>query len=207
MADTLTPNFGWIKPEVGGSSTTWGGKSNSTLDAIDAQVFANQKAGVPIGSGAIWFSDTPPANWLLIDGRSLSTAAPYDKLFAVLGYRYGGSGANFNLPPQGRFLLGANATYPLASTGGEASHVLTVGEMPAHSHTITDKQHSHTVNGVLTQTGSGGRQGSTGSPQQVQNPTTQPAFTGITGTNPAGSGAAHNNLPPYVGVNFIIRYQ
>lgn len=44
MADTLTSNYHWTKPEVGASPTTWGSKINSDLDAIDAQVFAN--AGV-----------------------------------------------------------------------------------------------------------------------------------------------------------------
>jgi microcystin-dependent protein len=33
----------------------------------------------------------------------------------------------------------------------------------------------------------------------------QPAATGITGTVNAGSGAAHNNMPPYQVVNYIIK--
>lgn len=36
----------------------------------------------------------------------------------------------------GRFLLGCNSTYPAGSTGGEATHKLTIDEMPSHYHTL-----------------------------------------------------------------------
>jgi hypothetical protein len=44
LAETLTPNFGWTKPDPGASANTWGTTLNATTDKIDAQVFVNQTA-------------------------------------------------------------------------------------------------------------------------------------------------------------------
>ena len=51
MVSTTTPNYGWVKPSVGGDSTTWGGLLNNDLDAIDAAVF--QAAEGVLGLGTV----------------------------------------------------------------------------------------------------------------------------------------------------------
>lgn len=55
MADTTTAKWGLIKPEVGSSADTWGGKINDNLDTIDEKIFpiigtVSQSGGVPTGA-------------------------------------------------------------------------------------------------------------------------------------------------------------
>ena len=57
---------------------------------------------------------------------------------------------------EGRFLLGANSTYRLGSTGGEATVVLTVAQLPAHSHgasSVSAGTHTHTLSGTAASGG------------------------------------------------------
>jgi microcystin-dependent protein len=58
---------------------------------------------LPAGSMVDYAGTSAPAGWLMCDGKSLPVSS-YPDLFASIGYSYGGSGANFNLPDfRGRF--------------------------------------------------------------------------------------------------------
>lgn len=265
MAETLTPNYGWTKPDPGASANTWGATLNATTDKVDAQVFANQQGLVLIGGGMFWFTDTAPANFVFAQGQSLPTAAPYDKLFAIFGYKYGGSGANFNMPPlTQKFVMGA-AAGAVGAQGGSTAVSLAVANLPSHAHTIQQTPHSHSAqqnahNHVIT-TNNHGHNIHTGShshaiPLDLVNPSaggltnggasfglaggqrtdtagdlggytdtagnlggytdTQTPGVGVNAnyaningntTDPTGSGAAFNVVPPYVTINVAIRYQ
>lgn len=68
------------------------------------QVFTTS-AGT-IGEIVLWGHENVPANFLECNGQSIN-AVTFSKLFAVIGYQYGGSGANFNLPDlRGEFVRG-----------------------------------------------------------------------------------------------------
>lgn len=82
---------------------------------------------------------------------------------------------------EGRFILGSSEDYTVNSTGGEATHTLTVDELAPHSHTQN------------VTTGSGGPAlRSDYNADDHGNVYSQ----GIT-TDSAGGGQPHNNMPPY----------
>lgn len=61
---------------------------------------------IPIGCIMAWPTDTAPTGWLECNGDAKNTTT-YADLYGVIGYTYGGSGANFNLPDlRGRFVRG-----------------------------------------------------------------------------------------------------
>lgn len=82
------------------------------------------QALLPVGAVVDFAGSAPPAGYLLCNGQSVTTAT-YPNLFAVIGYTYGGSGPNFNVPYfTGRVSLGATnaAPYTLGSMGGQLGH-------------------------------------------------------------------------------------
>ena len=88
-----------------------------------------------------------------------------------------------------RFLLSAGNTYTAGSTGGEASHTLTVDEMPSHRHD-TDQNAGWPSNTI----------GNDGWSINYNNYTTAPYATWNRGTDNTGGSQAHNNMPPYLTV-------
>lgn len=101
---------------------------------------------------------------------------------------------------EGRFLLGSDSTYNPGSTGGEATHTLTLNEMPVHNHDGLYYSYIDTENSVTLNGGTASYHIPWGSSSY---PGDYGAGTGekelITGN--AGGGTAHNNMPPYLVVN------
>ena len=152
---------------------------------------------LPIGSIVLWPGSLPPSGWKVCNGDTLYKT-DYPDLFDVLEYRYGGSGNSFNLPDfRGRTPVGVNdgtgevtTEFTLASTGGEVTHTLTEDEMPSHHHNL------YTYDGANPSSTARKVRGTENA--QVA------AYTNG-GTEYSGGGQAHNNMQPYLVVNYIIK--
>jgi microcystin-dependent protein len=99
----------------------------------------------------------------------------------------------------------------LGATGGEEANILTTAQIPAHSHPITDKAHSHNVTLPVGQNSQGGnrdrllRSPDTGAMDLSFAGAGTSSMTGITKTeNNVGGGGAHNNVQPTIIQNFIV---
>lgn len=170
-----------------------------------------------------------PAGYLVCDGSQVSQTQ-YAALFSAISSTWnigGESAGNFRLPDlRGRGLLGAGTGTGLspravAQLGGEETHLLTTPEIPSHSHALTDPGHGHALTdpghhhtGVLHTGGSAFSGSTTPVTEFPSNLGTDAATTGISIANNAtgisiansGGGGAHNNMAPFAGVVWMIKF-
>lgn len=122
-----------------------------------------------------FYAGALPAGVLLCDGQSYDEI-DYPDLYAALG----GVGGVFSVPDlRGRFIIGADGTYPVGDVGGAVNHSLSIAELPVHDHL----SHSHDVNVDIE------------SPVGVPDVGAGVGLPDLTGSS--GGGLAHNNMPPY----------
>lgn len=142
----------------------------------------------------------PPRGWALCNGQTLSIAQN-QALFALLGTTYGGDGiSNFQLPNlQARMPVHQGSGFELGQAGGQSSHTLLPTEMPAHT---------HPAQGMSTTASAESATGNTWG-ASAQNPYAKAANTTMSpaALAPAGGSQPHNNMPPYLVLNFIIALQ
>jgi len=149
-------------------------------------------------------SSSPDAKWLACDGTSL-LRGDYPDLFAVIGTTYGSAdGSHFSLPDlRGR--VGINlgtgpslSTYSLGDAGGEESHTLTSSEAPTHSH--SDTGHTHVEGIAAPSIGAA----IVGVPVPSAIPAVGATGLGFANISSAGGNGSHNNIQPYLALNYLI---
>ena len=142
-----------------------------------------------------------PKGWFLCNGQILQISQ-YQALFSLLGTSYGGDGVRtFALPDlRGRIPLHFHPAGPLGESAGELAHLLSAGEIPAHSHPLMGSSlgpgQPGAVNGMWP----------TGGTLTPYADTTDGSVMAGAAVGLAGGGQPHPNLPPYLTVSFAIAY-
>ena len=93
-------------------------------------------------------------------------------------------GTNGTPDLRGKFALGSSDKYAVGATGGEETHTLTVDEMPRHCHS-----------GIIIESGNGGHGFALNSS----------AARSSASTDYTGGSQAHNNMPPYYALCYIMK--
>ena len=190
---------------------------------------------VPAGSIQMWATATAPSGYVICNGIAISRtlySTLYGVIGTTFGV--GDGSTTFNVPNyQGVMPIGSSGTYALASTGG--STTIGTANLPSHTHTfsgsvsvsgntstaltsIYDSGHNHSYTEFNAHPGGGAPDGyspsfnafgsTTGTgaanlvdPGHYHSVTSTGSFSGTTG----GTGSGTAFIPPYLGINFIIK--
>ena len=219
-----------LNPYTISSSINLSNDGNQGLEARANGLWAPQSA-MPTGSMTMWPSNAAPSGFLIANGAELNRST-YSDLFAVIGTAFGaGNGVTtFNIPDmRGVFPIGIDATDSsfnvLGETGGAKEVTLSTSQLPSHNHSInhdhpsaTTGAHAESLYGSFetTHSHSGGlnrfaqsTRNSSGTPDIQGGTATHshsfnvPNYSGTSGST--GNGLPHNNMPPYIALNFIIK--
>ena len=150
-----------------------------------------------------------PKGWAFCDGQLLPISQN-TALFSLLGTTYGGDGkSNFALPNmQGNAPMHPGqgpglSLHDLGEMGGSATVSLLESEIPAHSHTLmgstTNSSKPNPTNNALTKT--------LGATPYVPPAGAPLAAFSDRALAPAGGDQPHNNMQPYLTLNFCIAMQ
>ena len=148
----------------------------------------------------------PPKGWALCNGQ-LMAISQNTALFSLLGTYYGGDGkSTFGLPDlEGSVAVDAGqgqglSYYDLGQTGGTDTVTLLASEAPVHNHNVMAQTVDQGDNRIPAPTLNLGK-------TSIYNPGPFNAQLNFQATSLYGQGQPHNNLMPYLVLNFNIALQ
>jgi microcystin-dependent protein len=138
-----------------------------------------------------------PQGWAACNGQILNIAQN-SALYALIGILYGGDGkTTFALPNlQGRAPFHMSAAFPEGKSAGEAVHALALTEMPVHTHVLTASMDAANAPAPTNNYWA----------TSASDPyaTTRNADMSPAALASAGSSQPHENMSPYLALNFCI---
>lgn len=163
-----------------------------------------------LGEITLFAGNFAPKNWAFCWGQTLAISQN-QALFSLLGTTYGGNGqTTFALPDlRGRVPLGMGQGLGLSNfvqgeMGGRESVTLTSNQLPSHSHSTVMSVSSSPGNSAAPN----GKYlaASNRRDDQFTDQPTDGNLAGLT-SGPAGGNQPHENMQPYLALNFIIALQ
>jgi microcystin-dependent protein len=153
-----------------------------------------------VGEIRMFAGNFAPLGWAFCNGQ-LMAISQSEVLFNLIGTTYGGDGENtFALPDlQGRFPAHQGNGAVIGELLGSEFVTLTLGQMPVHSHAAVCGAGGGNVVSPAAAFWSTDPQGNTAAYNETGGSGMANGTIAI-----AGSGQAHDNRQPYLGVNFII---
>jgi microcystin-dependent protein len=157
----------------------------------------------------------PPKGWSLCNGQLLPINQN-QALFSLLGTTYGGNGqTNFALPDLRSRVPTSFGSNTQGVAAGEEAHTLIKTEMPQHVHSLsadattasTSNSNAPVANGSLGQTSGRVTPGTQTFTANLYNAANPNAVLNSATIGNAGNSQAHNNLMPYLVINFCIALQ
>jgi len=145
----------------------------------------------------------PPKGWALCNGQLLPINQN-QALFALLGTTYGGNGqTNFALPNlRGRLPIHMGSGHTLGEAAGSTSVTVNIQQLPTHLHTLQAVNQNSTTNApsntVLF---------SNSTSSQAYQPPANLVAMSPQAVSSVGGSQPHNNMMPYLVLNFIIALQ
>lgn len=146
-----------------------------------------------------------PKGWAFCDGQLLPISQN-TALFSLLGTQFGGNGtSNFALPnlqgsvPMGQGNGAGLSSRTIGEAAGEVAVTLNTSELPVHTHA------AHAVAGAGNQVAPGNNE--TAEVRGFLYSATAGQFMALNAAAPVGGSQPHNNLAPFLTVNFIIALQ
>lgn len=152
-----------------------------------------------VGEIRMFAGNFAPAGWMFCEGQLLPISE-YETLFNLIGTTYGGDGQDtFGLPDlRGRIPIHQGSNYTIGETGGAESVTLTTTQIPSHTHPLG------VYNAIANSPNPGNNQ--LGLSSQVNMFFSDiPSFAmNAASISPTGGSQPHNNMMPFLCVDFII---